>query len=156
KANTDEGQVVRDLQKAFRDDPGLLIRLTSEAPEDKEFAGRFNQALHGALDDDKYDRYAKPLLETGHLPLNLLMEFNTGINDDEQSAYKDIIALARDKSPAAVDEQHKLLYDQNYQNKVLGFLSNDERKVAFYALTQGELRPEDKLRSYMVGFGADK
>src|SRR5262249_29400475 len=51
----------------------------------------------------------------------------------------------------AHDEAQKVLTDQGYQDKVFSFLSDDERQIALLALRQGEMRTEDKIRSYMVG-----
>ena len=56
----------------------------------------------------------------------------------------------------AHEEVQKVATDQAYQAKALGFLNDDERQIALYALKQGELRPEDKMRSYMIGAGTSE
>ncbi len=53
----------------------------------------------------------------------------------------------------SIKEKNQILTDKAYQDKVLGHLSADERTVALNALTQGEMRPEDKIRSQMLGVG---
>src|SRR6185369_1867599 len=96
---------------------------------------------------DEYQKYAKPLLETGHLAIDVQMELNKGVtDDDEQGAYKDILQ-------ASPEEKQKLLEDKAYQDQVLGFLSDDERAVALNILKQGEERVEDKIRGQMLGAG---
>lgn len=156
--DTDEAQVVRDLQKAFADDPTLRDRLINpKTDEDRALAQRFNIALHRALDDSEYERYAKPLLETGHLNADVQMELNAGtFNDDEQGYYNDMVALAKSKDQASIDEKSRILADQAYQDKVFTHLSAEERKIALYALQQGEMRPEDLLYSYQVGVGTSE
>src|SRR5262249_32464714 len=118
---------------------------------------KFKESLHRALDDGEYERYAKPLIETGRLPIDVQAELERGrINDDEQGLYEDIVSLATDKNPAGALERQMLLSNSDYREKVLGALNDDERCIALYALMQGEMRPEDRLRSYMVGAGTDE
>jgi len=125
--------------------------------EDIRFATELDTALHRALDEDEYNDYARPILEDGHLPLEVMLKLDKGIVDDnEQDAYKDIVTLARGTDQESVRERSWLLADPAAQKKVLGFLSDDERQIALYALKQGEMRPEDIFRSHVVGFGADK
>ncbi|HEY9870198.1 MAG TPA: hypothetical protein V6D08_13610 [Candidatus Obscuribacterales bacterium] len=181
KGDTDEAQVVRDLQKAFKEDPTLRDRINNpKTEEDRKFAEEFKSALHKALDDGEYEKYAKPLLEKGFLPAETQMELSKGVfDDDELGAYKDLASLGKaadmDKDPALKDrvlnpkteadrqlaeqwkdakaERDKILNDPAYQEKVLGFLSKEEREVALNALKQGEMRPEDLIRAHMVGAG---
>jgi hypothetical protein len=149
--------VVKDLQEAFEKDPKLRERLMAKpplTPEDEQLQKDFQIAIHKAVSDVDYRKYIQPLLETGHLPIEKQMELKKALfDDDEQAAYKDLVALAKDKSPEAQKEKDKILNDKEYQDKVLGFLSDDERAIALNALKQGEMRPEDVLRSYMVGAG---
>jgi len=153
--DTDEGAVIRDIEKAFAEDPTLRERINSPKTEaDKNLAFRFDTALRKALDPSEYDRYAKQLLLEGRIDQSLKQELNTGyFNDDEQSTYSDMATLGQSKDKKAVEEKSIILSDKSYQDKVLGHLSEDERTVALYALTQGELRPEDKIRSQMLGAG---
>ncbi len=156
--NTDEAQVIRDIQKAFKEDPTLRERINNpKTEEDKELARQFNQALHRALDDDEYERFAKPLMETGRLSLDTQKELSQGVfDDDEQGFYKDVLNLATSKDAASQAEKERILNDKDYQDKVLGMLSDDERAVALNVLKQGEMRPEDVIRSHMLGAGTDE
>lgn len=156
--DTDEAAVIHDVRNAFEADPKLHERIKNPAtPEDKAYAEKFKESLHRALDDGEYERYAKPLIETGRLPIDVQVELEKGhFNDDEHEIYKDIVGLATDKDPAAQNERQRLLSDLDYREKVLGALNDDEKRVALYALMQGEMRPEDMLRSYMVGAGTDQ
>lgn len=156
--DTDEAQVVRDLQEAFAADPTLRERmLNPQTDEDRGLAQRFNIALHRALDPSEYERYAKPLLETGHLNSDVQMELNAGtFDDDEQGYYKDMVSLAKSKDQASIDEKARILNDQEYQDKVFVHLSAEERKISINALQQGEMRPEDLLYSYQVGAGTSE
>src|SRR5262249_15268149 len=54
---------------------------------------------------------------------------------------------------AAKEERDRLLSDTRIQDTALGFLNADERAVAINALKQGEMRPEDLIRSHMIGAG---
>lgn len=150
--DSDEAQVIRDIQEAFKKDPTLRERIIHppDTEEGRKFARDFQDAARRALGSYDYERYAKPLIETGSIPIERQMDLNRGVfDDDEQGAYRDI-------QNASGDEQQRILRDQAFQDRVLGFLSQDERKVALASMQQGEMRPEDKLRSYQIGMGTSE
>ncbi len=156
--NTDEAKVIRDIQQAFKEDPTLRERIRNpQTTEDRELARQFNEALHRSLDIDEYERFARPLMETGRLSLETQKELSQGVfDDDEQGFYKDVLNLATSKDAESVAEKERILNDKEYQDKVLGMLSDDEREIALNALKQGEMRPEDIIRSHMVGAGTSE
>lgn len=156
--DTDEAAVMRDLQKTFNDNPELREVINNPKNEaERDFANRFNVAIHRALDASEYTTYAEPLIKTGFVSLETQVKLNVGwFDDSEQDMYKDTLALATNKSPEALAEREKLLTDTTYQEKVLGNFSQEERQVAMFALKQGEMKPEDKIRSYMLGAGTDE
>ena len=151
--DSDEAQVIRDIQEAFTKDPSLRERILNPDPKSAEaqkFSRHFQDAARRAMGSSDYERYARPLIETGRIPIERQMELNRGVfNDDEQGAYRDI-------QNADANEQQRILHDQAFQDRVMGFLSADERKVALASMQQGEMRPEDKLRSYQIGMGTSE
>lgn len=149
--DADEAQVIRDIQSAFDKDPKMRERITNpQTPEDKAFSDQFRDAARRAMGSSDYEKYAKPLIETGKLSIELQMELNNGVfDDDEQGAYRDI-------QRASAAEKQRILTDKRFQERVMGFLSEDERKVALASMEQGEMRPEDKLRSYQLGLGTSE
>lgn len=149
--NVDETKVVQDLEEAFRKDPTLRERLNNPQSEaDKAMAKQFDSALRRALDPDEYEKYAKPLLETGRIPIEVKADLYKGIfNDDEKGFFE---SLKKDRATDA-DWQEVL----NNPDKTLSFLSSEEREVALnIARQKGEMRPEDELRAAMVGVGTDE
>lgn len=149
--NVDEAKVVADLEESFRKDPTLRERLRNpQTPEDKVLAEKFNAAIHKALDQDEYDKFAKPLLETGRIPFAVKAELYQGVfDDDEKGVYE---ALKKDR--ATPEDWKELLANPE---KTLGFMSADEREVALnIARQQGEMKPEDELRAAMIGAGTDE
>ncbi len=144
----DKAQVIRDVQQAFKEDPTLKERIANPTNDaDKELSAEIQSNLKTALGSSDYATFAKPLLETGHLAIDVQMELNRGaFNDDEQGFYKDILN-------ANAQERARIFSDEKYQDKVLGSLSADERAVALNILMQGEMKPEDKLRAQMLGAG---
>lgn len=141
--NTDEARVVADLEKAFKDDPGLRDRIKN----DPEHARRFNEAIHAALDPYEYQRYARPLIEDGRLPFKVKAELYNGVFDDDEKGLFQAIASG---SP----EDWKEIQDD--PASVLPFLGESERQVAVSIASQnGEMRPEDKLRAAVIGMGTD-
>lgn len=144
----DKAQVVRDVQQAFKEDPTLRERLLNPATDaDKQLSKEIQSNLKSALGSSDYATYAKPLIETGHVAIDVQMQLNKGtFNDDEQGFYKDILN-------ANAEEKARIFSDEKYQDKVLGTLSQSEREVALNILMQGEMKPEDKIRAQMLGAG---
>lgn len=139
--NTDEAKVIADLEEAFRKDPKLRERLTN----DPEYRKKFDEAIHGALDDDEYERYAKPLIEEGRVPMKVKAELYTGFFNDDEKSLLDEIAKGSDKDWNEILAAPK---------STLPFLSAEEREVALnIARQRGEMRPEDKIRAAMLGGG---
>ncbi|MBC7999289.1 MAG: RHS repeat protein, partial [Leptolyngbya sp.] len=149
--DADEAQVVRDIQESFNKDKALRERINNpKTDEERAYAAQFKTAAERAMGSSDYRKYVKPLIETGHLSAELQMDLNRGIfDDDEQGAYKDI-------HNASDADKQRILTDKAFQDRVFGFLSADERKVALASMQQGEMRPEDKLRSYQVGMGTSE
>lgn len=163
KDETDETKVVRELEKAFRaseekgEQPTLKERVTNpQTDEDKALAKRLDKALHGALEDDEYEQYAKPLLETGRLSMEQKMFIHKEEDMGKKAVFEDVFMLAKAKDPASVAERKRFVEDKEYQNKVLESLPEDQRRVAFNLISQGEARPEDLARAYVLGLGPSK
>lgn len=163
KEETDESKVVREVENAFIESekkgehPSLRDRITNPTTEeDKALANRFDKALRGALDADEYEAYAKPLLETGRLSLETKMKVHHEEETGKKAVFEDVFQLARGTDAASIDERKRLIEDKSYQNKVLGGLPEDQRTLALNVIAQGEVRPEDLTRAYMLGLGPTK
>ncbi|HEY9755500.1 MAG TPA: hypothetical protein V6C97_10085 [Oculatellaceae cyanobacterium] len=134
---------VRDLQEAFKKDPTLRDRIL----HDKEFGEKFTEVTKSAMTPADFEKYGKPLIETGHLSLEQKMEMNSGlVSNNREGAVKDLLS-------ATPEEKQRLLSDGAYQEKVLGALSKDDRQIALNALKQGHMAPEDDIRSHLVHVG---
>ncbi|HEY9870575.1 MAG TPA: hypothetical protein V6D08_15525, partial [Candidatus Obscuribacterales bacterium] len=149
---------VRDLQQAFSEDPQLRQRLLNPGgDEDRAFRDQFYAALRRTMSESDVERYVQPLIRDGHLQIDRQMELNRGLADDnERTTYQDVVNLARDRSEAAQTERRRILNEADYRDQVLAHLSQDERAIALNALRQGEMRPEDLIRSHMVGAGTEE
>ncbi len=163
KSETDESKVVRELENAFHaseqkgERPSLRERVTNPlTDEDKALAKRLDKALHGALESEEYDAYAKPLLETGRLSLEQKMHIHNEEETGKKAIFEDVFKLARAKDITSLEERKRLIEDKDYQQKVLGSLPEDQRKVAITVLFQGEVRAEDLTEAYMLGLGPSK
>ncbi|MBA4027309.1 MAG: hypothetical protein C0473_03610 [Cyanobacteria bacterium DS3.002] len=148
---SDDAQVIRDIEQAFVKDPTLRERINNPKTDtDRAYAAEFKDAAGRALGRSDYEKYAKPLIETGQLSAELRLDLSRGLfNDDEQGAYRDLQRVSD-------SDKQRILSDRAFQDRVLGFLSADERQVALASMQQGELRPEDKLRSYQLGLGTSE
>ncbi len=146
--NIDEAKVIADIEQAFRADPTLRERIKNpQTPADQEMAGKFDTALRKNLTPYEYERFAKPLMENGRIPFEIKADLYKGAFNDDEAGFYD--SLKKDRATA---QDWKELLDN--PDKVMGFLSKEEREVALnIARQQGEMKPEDNLRAAMLGVG---
>ncbi len=139
---------IRDMEEEFKKNPALREKiLHPKTAEDKKFAQEFEKSARTAMGDADYEKYAKPLIETGTVAADLRMQLNKGvINNDKDGSFKDILNVTP-------EERQKILKDKDYQEKVLGYLSDDDRKVALAILEQGKAQPEDEIRAKLNHWG---
>jgi pSer/pThr/pTyr-binding forkhead associated (FHA) protein/3D (Asp-Asp-Asp) domain-containing protein len=175
ETDSDEAQVIRDVQKGFRDEPDLRERVINpQTDEDKKFSEAFKNKLRDALGSSDYETFGKPLMEKGELSSALQQELNQGwFDDDEISSYKDVLNASK-------EERAKILNDDSYAQTVFSHLNEGERKIALNnlkefdridsdpklseadrkksldAMRDGKMLPEDELHAMMVGGGTDE
>ncbi|HEY9681113.1 MAG TPA: FHA domain-containing protein [Oculatellaceae cyanobacterium] len=145
---TDHAEAVRDIEKAFKDDPKLRDRINNpQTPEDKAYAAKFESAARNALGDGDYDKYVKPLVTTGHLDIDTKLQLDKGFfKNDHEGAFKDITG-------ASPEELKRLREDPAYREKALAFLNDDDKKIAQNVIDQGKMSPEDQIRQNIVHWG---
>jgi hypothetical protein len=134
------------IDKAFHDDPTLKDRILHPHPDDDKFAQQFKTAVQNSFSDD-YDNFGKPYVETGNLPIESKLMLAQGIvsNDSQQ--------ITNDLKNVTPEERERLISDPKYQEQVLGFLNADKQQIAMAVVSQGEERPEDKIRAATIGWG---
>ncbi len=141
------GEIARRVDSVLSRDPALRERLVNpKTAEDRKFAEDFKQAARFAFMED-YDNFGKPLVETGHLPLERKVALNQGVFSN---AYKEAFQDLQNASP---EEKQKLRDDPAYREKVLGWMDDNRRQIAMATLNQTSLQPEDNIRAAIVGWG---
>jgi YD repeat-containing protein len=147
---SDNAQVVRDIQAAFKDDPSLQKRIANpQTNEDRALSSKYFSAMERAMGSSAFEAIGKPLLETGKIGLDFQMQLNQGVFYPYEGFYKDAA-----NAPAA--DRQALLNDPVKLEQALRGLGQQEREIALNALRQGEMRPEDKLRSFVAGAGTSE
>ncbi|HEY9678608.1 MAG TPA: hypothetical protein V6C76_11395 [Drouetiella sp.] len=127
------------IQKAFKDDPGLLKRLQNpQTDEERSLAKAMDpKALFG----DHADQYAA-LLKDGRLPIQDALKL------DPNASPQDVLKYAMSGSQA---ERDNFLKDPAAAAKLLG---DDPAKFEIMknAIAQGQMKPEDMARAVAVGW----
>ncbi|HEY9785093.1 MAG TPA: hypothetical protein V6D17_06800 [Candidatus Obscuribacterales bacterium] len=148
RSETNEPQVIRYAEEEFTkslqrgDKPTLHERISNpKTPEDAALRERLLQALDNALEDDEYEKWAKPILENGRLTIEQKMELNSE-DGDKKSVFTDIRNLATAEDPAMASERHKLAADEHYRERVLGHLPEDQRQLLESMIKHGEERSQ--------------
>jgi len=144
----DEAKMALELRKAFQTDPSLQERLRHPVTsEEIAFAEKFERLAIQAVGSSDYAEYILPLVQ-GTLSFEKQMELNNGyFGDDEMAVYEGLAA-------ASQGDWSRVLEDPE---GTLPFLSEADRQIAVnIAQQQGEFRPEDKLRAYMLGAGTSE
>jgi hypothetical protein len=144
----DRNEAVRSIQQAFKDDPTLRDRVNNpKTPDEKKYSEQFKTAALNAMGGFGYYQFGKDLIEKGSLPLEQQIKLNKGItSNDYPGAYNDLIH-------ATPDEKTKLQNDADYRNKVIGFMDKDHQQIAMAVLKQGEVKPEDLIRTTALRWG---
>jgi hypothetical protein len=139
--------IARELDNTLRADPELRERITHpKTDEERRFSELFKKTAHESFGDD-YGTYGKPIVEQGRLSLDLKVGLNRGVfSNDYQQAFADI-------QNATPEEKQRLKQDPAYQEKVLGFMDINRRRIALATLDQTGLKPEDKIRAAVAGWG---
>src|SRR5579885_81961 len=153
----DASQTERDIEAAFRQDPTLLDRIKNpKNQQDKDIKQYFEGAFTQAMFKDgmppegagyEYDRYAQVLFDKGSLPLDMKLE----LSSDKKLDIQDIINASDADKQRLLDPKTK--DDQEFRDRVLGGLSDDEKKVVMNGLKQGKLDLADQIRQYVLGDG---
>ena len=145
--SADTGDAVRMVEKKFAENPQLQERIVHpQTADDQNFSAAFKDALQSAIGGD-FPVFGQPLVETGHLPLELEEHLNFGMfGKDSNKTFEDVAA-------ASAAERLKLQTDASYRADVLGGISAKRQDIALHIAEQGAVAPEDKLRSNIVGWG---
>ncbi len=140
------------IEKTFKEEPDLRLKINNpKTAEDKAYAEYFKEAVRNAT-GSHYDSLIKPLLETGHTPLESRLPLHDGIiNDDLESIYADI-------NQSVTSEQRRKLnndseFEKQFTEQYLSFLNKEQQEIILASVKQGEMKPEDKIRACLIGWG---
>src|SRR4030095_610315 len=170
---------IRDIEEAFKKDHERVEQLKREGklpadtpdlserslhprpPEDQLLQTHFNIAIHKTMDDDFYQKYAKPLLENGYLSLEQKADlgpryfkhaekpanqrFEDVVNTVKQAEQEKAEAKRQAEAKGVVfdekafhgpatDEIARIQQDKAFKEKVLDGLNDDDRQVALNVL----------------------
>src|SRR5262249_45700429 len=122
-------------------------------------------AIRHTMDNDFYDKYAKPLLERGYLTLEEKTELGTRmrkhVENTSNQRFEDVINTikqaeqekAAGKGGPATDDLARIQRDAAYREKAVDGLNDDDRQVAMNLIRQGHMQPEDKIRARLNHWG---
>jgi hypothetical protein len=146
-SGSDVGDAITAIQKAFKQDPTLRERIANpKTAEDIKVSTEFKQAAQDGL-SFYYDQVAKPLIETGQVPIENRLNLRNGLFG------KNVEKVCEDIASASPEERSRLREDPGFAKRVLGSLSESERSIAIVASEQGDLKLEDRIRISALGFG---
>ncbi len=158
KFNTDEGQVIRDVQQAFRENPDMR-RIVNDPhnAQEKEYAEKFMSALKSALDPDEFQKYAKPLLDTGNIALDIQNELDDwALHTNKKNLVQNIVTTSTEQRDLLLSKDKNNKKAMDLQEKVFGELDEKSAQFARTVLEQRAYGPEDRVRSFCLGLGVSK
>jgi hypothetical protein len=138
---------IKTLQDAMSGPHGNELK--EKIRDDKAFRDDLTNALHAALAPAEFDKYAKPLLDTGSLSESASLNLNQSVFHDNR---KDILTGLLSMSDA---EKKAVLSDSKAREKLIGSLPDPVQEVAMQIIQQNEFRLEDKLRACVLGYGIE-
>jgi hypothetical protein len=161
-AKNDGGSAIADIERAYQQDPSLVARLKNpQTSDDKAIKSAFLNAGHSAVDKagwgdqtvavgegavstvpGQYDKFLKPLFQTGHLPLELKLSLQ---QSDKQAQMEELLHAG-----AAEQKRVLALKDGDVRGTVLE--DQKQRQILENTIKQNG-RPDgaDLFRSYVTG-----
>ncbi len=141
------GEIARRIDSVLSKAPALRDRLINpETEEDRKLAEEFKKTAQATFRED-YETFGKPLVETGHLPLERKVSLNQGVfNNSYKEAFEDL-------QNASPEEKQRIKDDPAYREKVIGWMDENRRQIALATIDQKGLNPEDNIRAAVVGWG---
>lgn len=135
--NLDRAGIVRDVEAAFKKDPGLRDRINEPKSEaDRSFSERFKQALETSLGKRAFQSYGQELLSDGRLPLESRVKLFSA--DRSKGGFFESL------SGASKADLERIKSDS--ASALPGF-SKEERRVAEVIADQGgKIEPADRGR----------
>lgn len=136
---------IRVLEEALAGPSGNTLR--EKIKSDQAFRADLTAALHACLADGEFNKYAKPLLETGTLPFEKRMALDRSLLHDNRQSILNGLLLLPDK------ERQNILKDERVRDELLGSLPEPVRDVALNIIKQNEIAVADKIRLCIIGYG---
>lgn len=154
--NPDDGEVLREVEKAFENDPQLLSRISEpETVADRTLAREFRDSLARAIGPIDFIRYGEALLKKGSLTVHHRAHISRGwIYNEHESMIKSALSSNETDKKLLLSKNPHDLHAAGVQNSVFGQMTNDQAQFVRTMLKQGEFRPADTIRSFVVGGGA--
>lgn len=152
---TERKDLVTTLERAFRENPELRERIANPKNDaDRKLAEEFATATKRVIAEDEtfdynvqktYDRFVKPIVETGRIPITEKAEFYRGNFSDDEAGFLNSL---RNPNSGEADWQEVLASDSSTSS----LLNAEQRAIATSIASQkGEAKPEDVLRALVIG-----
>ena len=141
-------EMLADIEKSFKDDPGLRARLANpQTDADKKYAAQFEEMGRNNFGGD-YDKLVAPLVKDGHVPFAERAKLYDGWFSNDTKGLYAAIGSASDADKKAIADNPKAM---------LSFLTPEQQALASQIAKQGgELKPEDQMRAAVLGESGDK
>ena len=162
--DADEEQVVKDVEQAFAeseargDKPTLRERIQNpQTDEDRAIAEVFQASAAAAVGSWDVEYVNKAV--KGKLSLEDRADLSMGTLSIGRSGDQDEIGFYDGIAKSSKEDREKFLaLAKSNPFAVLNDygLDADEQEIAKYAAEQGEMRPEDYMRAYVVGAGTSE
>lgn len=167
--NDNPAQTFRDIEAAFKADPGLRDRINNpQTEEDKQLSKFFHDAADNAAYKGYYEELAmmsageggysaqseymkmahkdtEVLFQSGHMPLDKLVQ----LDKDKNTRYQDILNASENDKKRLLEEPPHDEETKKFQDHVFG--SNEEKEMLRHALKQGKMDEADTIRGYVLG-----
>lgn len=157
---TERKDLVSALERSFREHPDLRERIANPKNDaDRKLAEDFTAAAKRVISEDEtfdynvsktYDRFVKPIVETGRIPMTEKAEFYRGNFSDDEAGFLNSL---RKPNSGEADWSEVLASD----SATSPLLNAEQRAIAVSIATQkGEAKPEDVLRALVIGDQLDE
>jgi hypothetical protein len=161
-AESDPQKALHLILKEFSKNPELREKLLAPRTDSDR---AISQDFHSLIDrlpshslthpSTNYASFAAQLLADGHLPLNKLAKIDSFASLGGKNYFPHLELLSKDVAEAGSEERNRLLSStgRDFREQVFSGLDKDGRNLILNIARQGEVQPEDKVKSAMTGTG---
>ncbi len=143
-------EAIKDLAIMFNDEK-KFVEFKQRYLKDENYRNRFERAARKLFDGHgEYDKYIAPLVKSGKLAPEVLLQLNEGLISNDYFGMRETL---KNLSP---EQKDRLLKNTRFADFAFRSLTEDGKELALNLLDEKNSGPEDVIRGYVLGLCSEE